>query len=91
MLKFQKKIFLLKTEKNGDVRKESRTIDFLNYLNTLLRNESSTSFRNLNLETFSIISLTKIVGLVEWCENTSTVKTLVENIWRDKKQPLDFQ
>jgi hypothetical protein len=32
----KQKNFLLKYENSGDVRKESRTIDFINFLNVLL-------------------------------------------------------
>lgn len=69
--------FLLKWDTNGDMVKESRIIDFANYVNNILKHDSECKKLSLNLHTYSIMPLSKKTGLIEWMDNTSTLKTLI--------------
>lgn len=79
------RIFLIKREPKGDVRKESRTMDFINYSLFLMQSSSSTSKRNFDIPTYSIIPLTSRYSLIEWCENTTTLRTILDNLYNEKK------
>lgn len=71
--------FLMKRESssNTDVRKESRVIDMIDYLDQILKNDSITKKFKLTMRSYVIISLTRNVNLVEWVEGTNTLKNLI--------------
>jgi serine/threonine-protein kinase ATR len=74
--------FLLKFDKQGDLRKEQRFIEFANLCNKMLEQDKQASLRGLHLRTYSITPLSKCAGLIEWIQNTSTMKTLVTDHWK---------
>lgn len=80
--------YLLKYEPKSDVRKESRTIEFINYLNFLLKNDDETYARGIEVPSYYIVPLTKRLSLVEWCESTMTIKNIVEKLWEEKQMKL---
>lgn len=80
--------FILKHEtliKGGkeslDVRKESRAIDFANFVNEIFRTEKETKDKNFEMKTFAINSLSHNVNLVEWVEGTQTIGGIVKKLW----------
>ena len=58
--------FLLKCDKNGDLRKEQRFIDFAVLCNKMLENDAESRKRNLRMRTYSIVPLSRQTGLIEW-------------------------
>jgi len=74
--------FLLKYDKLGDLRKESRFIEFAALCNKMLENDEESRKRNLRLRTYSIVPLSRNSGLIEWIKNTSTLKSLVADSWK---------
>mmetsp|Transcript_25760 Transcript_25760/g.25040 ORF Transcript_25760/g.25040 Transcript_25760/m.25040 type:complete len:682 (+) Transcript_25760:1053-3098(+) len=74
--------FLLKCDKYGDLRKEQRFIDFAVLCNKMLENDSESRKRNLRLRTYAIVPLSRNSGLIEWIQNTSTLKTVVGDFWK---------
>ena len=85
------RLFLIKREPKGDVRKESRTMDFINFAIFLLQSASSTSKRNFEIETFSIIPLTSRYSLIEWCEKTSTIRSILDSAYSEKKLMINIR
>ena len=85
------RVFLIKREPKGDVRKESRTMDFINFALFLLQSASSTSKRNFNIDTYSIIPLTSRYSLIEWCENTATIRSILDPIYSEKKIMINLR
>jgi serine/threonine-protein kinase ATR len=69
--------FLLKLEKNGDLRKDNRLMEFNTVVNRLLNEDPEGRRRLLRLRTFSVICLNEECGLLEWVENTSCVRHLI--------------
>ena len=74
--------FLLKCDQLGDLRKEARFIEYSNLVNKILEQDFEWVKRNLKLSTFWIIPLTKNIGLIEWIDQTSTLKSIVSEYWR---------
>jgi len=73
--------FLFKFEKRGDVRKEQRTIDFAEFINTCLQNSRFGEDSDFQMKTFSIIPLSCRLNLSEWLQNTATIKSLIIEEW----------
>jgi serine/threonine-protein kinase ATR len=78
--------FLLKCDKYGDLRKEQRFIEFAGLCNKMLENDSEAFKRNLRLRTYAIVPLSRNTGLIEWINNTTTLKSVVGEYW--KKQNI---
>lgn len=74
--------FLLKCDKYGDLRKEQRFIDFAVLCNKMLEGDAESRKRNLRLRTYAIVPLSRNSGLIEWIQNTSTLKTIVGDYWK---------
>ena len=69
---------LFKFEERGDVRKEHRIIKFADYFNCILSKYNKTKNKQLKLRTYSIISLTQSMNLVEMIPNVQTLKSVVK-------------
>lgn len=52
----------------------------------MLDNDSETRKRNLKLRTYAIVPLSRNTGLIEWIQNTTTIKSIVGDYW--KKQNM---
>jgi phosphatidylinositol kinase/protein kinase (PI-3 family) len=78
--------FLLKCDTYGDLRKEQRFIEFAGLCNKMLEMDSEASKRNLRLRTYAIVPLSRNTGLIEWINNTTTLKSVVGEYW--KKQNI---
>jgi len=74
--------FLLKCDKYGDLRKEQRFIDFAVLCNKMLEGDAESRKRNLRLRTYAIVPLSRNTGLIEWIQNTSTLKNIVGDYWK---------
>jgi serine/threonine-protein kinase ATR len=74
--------FLLKHDKFGDLRKEQRFIDFAGLCNKMLETDPETRKRNLRLRTYAIVPLSRNSGLIEWINNTTTLKCVVSEYWK---------
>jgi phosphatidylinositol kinase/protein kinase (PI-3 family) len=58
--------FLLKYDKQGDLRKEQRFIDFAVLCNKMLQQDPEARQRGLRMRTYSIVPLSQKTGLIEW-------------------------
>ena len=73
--------FLCKREDKGDMRKDSRLMEFNTMLNRLFRTNPESAKRALHLRTFSVCPLNEECGLIEWVPNTHTLRTLLAKIY----------
>eukprot|EP00397_Hematodinium_sp_SG-2012_P007115 GEMP01007157.1.p1 GENE.GEMP01007157.1~~GEMP01007157.1.p1 ORF type:complete len:972 (+),score=191.34 GEMP01007157.1:93-2918(+) len=71
--------FLLKSEKRGDLRKDSRLMEVATMLNHLLAKDPESRRRNLELSTYCVLPLKDTVGLIEWVPNTRSLKLVIED------------
>lgn len=69
--------FLCKKEIKGDMRKNSRMMEFNTVVNRLLKESGDSRTRHLSLRTFSVLPMTEECGLIEWVPNTTGFRHLV--------------
>uniref|UniRef100_A0A8R1HG24 non-specific serine/threonine protein kinase n=1 Tax=Caenorhabditis japonica TaxID=281687 RepID=A0A8R1HG24_CAEJA len=77
--------FLLKGHE--DPRQDERVMQLFGLVNTLLANNSETCRRNLAIQRYSIVALSKDSGLIGWVPNCDTLHTLVKE-YREKKAKI---
>lgn len=70
--------FLIKHEPESDVRKESRIMDFIEYLNFMLKTDEHTKDQNFHLRTYAILPLSSKVNLIEFLENSEILTDIFE-------------
>ena len=73
-------VFLCKKEVKGDMRKNSRMMEFSSVVNRLLRKAADSRVRALRLRTFSVLPLTEECGLIEWVPHTHNFRMLVKEM-----------
>ena len=48
----------------------------------MLENDAEARKRNLRLRTYAIVPLSRNTGLIEWIQNTNTLKNIVGDYWK---------
>lgn len=71
--------FLLKYDKNNDLRKEARFIDFCTLVNKMLDADAQARNIGLKLRTYALVPLGRHSCMIEWIKGTSTLKSIVAN------------
>jgi serine/threonine-protein kinase ATR len=79
--------FLCKQEKNGDLRKDNRMMEFNHTVNRVLQESADGRRRNLRLRTFAVVCLNEECGILEWVNNTSCIRHLITEA--HQQYPLD--
>lgn len=74
--------FLCKAERRGDLRKDSRMMQFAVMVNKLLAKNPDTRRRNLEVRTFYVVIFEKSCGLLEWVPNTRGMRPIIDDLWR---------
>eukprot|EP00177_Eucheuma_denticulatum_P000643 GFKZ01001157.1.p1 GENE.GFKZ01001157.1~~GFKZ01001157.1.p1 ORF type:complete len:878 (+),score=116.22 GFKZ01001157.1:427-3060(+) len=69
--------FLAKKETAGDMRKDSRLMEFVTVVNRLLSKDSSSCRRELELKTYAVLPLTEEAGMLEWVNDLDPMRKLV--------------
>ena len=70
--------FLCKQEKDGDLRKDVRMMEFNNSVNRLFQHDAQGGRqRNLRLRTYAVVCLNEECGILEWVENTECLRHLI--------------
>lgn len=69
--------FLVKQEKNGDLRKDVRMMEINTIINRLLRSDNGGRVRKLRLRIYCVMCLNEECGLLEWVPNTFGLRNLV--------------
>ncbi|TRY56699.1 hypothetical protein DNTS_012969 [Danionella cerebrum] len=57
-----------------DLRQDQRIEQLFGVMNIILSQDAACSQRSLSLRTYQVIPITSRIGLIEWMENTSTLK-----------------
>lgn len=71
--------FLCKQEKDGDLRKDARLMEFNTTVNRLLQEDSQGRKRKLLLRTYAVVCLNEVCGVLEWVNNTSCLRHVVND------------
>jgi len=69
--------FLCKQEKNGDLRKDARMMEFNTAVNRLFQADAEGRRRNLRLRTYAVVCLNEECGILEWVDNTAHLRHLI--------------
>uniref|UniRef100_A0A8C4S1N9 DNA-dependent protein kinase catalytic subunit n=1 Tax=Erpetoichthys calabaricus TaxID=27687 RepID=A0A8C4S1N9_ERPCA len=62
-----------------DLRQDQRIEQLFGVMNIILSRDAACSQRNLQLKTYHVIPMTTRIGLIEWLENTCTLKEFLLN------------
>uniref|UniRef100_A0A803SLW3 DNA-dependent protein kinase catalytic subunit n=1 Tax=Anolis carolinensis TaxID=28377 RepID=A0A803SLW3_ANOCA len=62
-----------------DLRQDQRIEQLFDVMNTILSRNAACSQRNMQLKTYQVIPMTTRIGLIEWLENTCTLKEFLMN------------
>merc|ERR1712032_195471 len=73
---------LCKAERRGDLRKDSRMMEFGVMVNQLLQKHPDAHRRNLEVRTFNVVIFAESCGLIEWVSNTRGMRHIVDDLWR---------
>jgi serine/threonine-protein kinase ATR len=73
--------YLCKQEKNGDLRKDARLMEFNAVINRMLQRDVSGRHRRLRLRTYSVVCLNEECGLLEWVPHTTALRTLIADAY----------
>eukprot|EP00435_Cladocopium_sp_Y103_P066163 s137_g28.t1 len=77
--------FLCKAEKRGDLRKDSRLMEFAAMVNQLLAKSPDANRRNLAVRTFHVVIISEKCGLLEWVPNTKGLRHVIDDLWKTRK------
>ncbi|XP_047423865.1 DNA-dependent protein kinase catalytic subunit isoform X2 [Mugil cephalus] len=72
-----------------DLRQDQRIEQLFAVMNILLSHDTSCTQRGLQLRTYQVIPINTRIGLIEWMENTSTLKDFLYNsVTKDEKERI---
>jgi len=71
--------FLFKRE-DGDMRKDTRLIDFVTVVNRLLSKDASANARKLSLRTYAVHPITDVCGILEWVSDLIPLRGAVASL-----------
>ncbi|TBU47261.1 hypothetical protein BD309DRAFT_856414 [Dichomitus squalens] len=74
--------------KKDDLRKDGRLMDFNAILNKLLRKDSASRRRQLNIRTYGVVSLNEECGLIQWVPNTVPVRPILQTLYARRGRQL---
>lgn len=86
--------FLCKQEKDGDLRKDARLMEFNTAVNRLLTEDPEGRKRHLRLRTYAVVCLNEECGILEWVNNTDCLRQLItksHSYWPDFYPPLSYK
>ncbi|XP_032407093.1 DNA-dependent protein kinase catalytic subunit [Xiphophorus hellerii] len=69
-----------------DLRQDQRIEQLFAVMNIVLSHDTSCTRRGLQLRTYQVIPITTRIGLIEWMENTCTLKEFLENTMTGDEQ-----
>lgn len=69
-----------------DLRQDQRIEQLFEIMNVILSRDAACSQRNMQLRTYRVVPMTSRLGLIEWIENTFTLKDiLLNNMTQEEK------
>ncbi len=86
--------FLCKQEKDGDLRKDSRMMEFNSVVNRLLQDDAEGARRGLRLRTFAVVCLNEECGILEWVNHTDCIRTLISqahSFWPEQYPNMGYR
>uniref|UniRef100_A0A4W4HQJ6 DNA-dependent protein kinase catalytic subunit n=1 Tax=Electrophorus electricus TaxID=8005 RepID=A0A4W4HQJ6_ELEEL len=69
-----------------DLRQDQRIQQLFGVMNIILKQDAACSQRSLTLRTYQVVPITSRIGLIEWMENTCTLKDFLAGSRTKKEQ-----
>ncbi|XP_033494873.2 DNA-dependent protein kinase catalytic subunit isoform X1 [Epinephelus lanceolatus] len=69
-----------------DLRQDQRIEQLFAVMNILLSHDATCTHRGMQLRTYQVIPITTRIGLIEWMENTCTLKDFLQSTMTDEEQ-----
>ncbi|KAG7524628.1 DNA-dependent protein kinase catalytic subunit [Solea senegalensis] len=69
-----------------DLRQDQRIEQLFSVMNILLSHDAACTRRGLQLRTYQVIPINTRIGLIEWMENTTTLKEFLNSTMTDDEQ-----
>lgn len=69
-----------------DLRQDQRIEQLFSVMNIVLSHDTACTHRGLQLRTYQVIPINTRIGLIEWMENTCTLKDFLTGTMTDKEQ-----
>ncbi|XP_054478556.1 DNA-dependent protein kinase catalytic subunit [Anoplopoma fimbria] len=69
-----------------DLRQDQRIEQLFAVMNILLSHDAACTHRGMQLRTYQVIPITTRIGLIEWMENTCTLKEFLYSTMTDEEQ-----
>ncbi|KAM8881271.1 DNA-dependent protein kinase catalytic subunit [Synchiropus picturatus] len=69
-----------------DLRQDQRLEQLFSVMNILLSHDAPCTHRGLQLRTYQVIPITTRIGVIEWMENTCTLKEFLHSTMTEKEQ-----
>ena len=67
-----------------DLRKDSRWMEYVTVVNSLLQRDPDASRRRLSVRTFAVIPLNEDCGIIEWVDHTHPIRPIIMSIYRER-------
>uniref|UniRef100_A0A8C5C786 DNA-dependent protein kinase catalytic subunit n=1 Tax=Gadus morhua TaxID=8049 RepID=A0A8C5C786_GADMO len=74
-----------------DLRQDQRIEQLFGVMNTMLAGHAPCTLRSLQLRTYQVIPITSRIGLIEWMENTCTLKELLARSRTPAESSVDMR
>ncbi|CAG9318017.1 unnamed protein product [Blepharisma stoltei] len=84
-----RRYFLCKYERSSDMRKESRVASIIETANRILEKDPKAKRLGIRFPSYSLIPIGSDCGIVEWVENTATLKSIITQQWLKNGIKLD--
>ncbi|KAJ1881421.1 serine/threonine-protein kinase M1, partial [Coemansia sp. S17] len=65
-----------------DLRKDARLMEFNSMINQLLRSNTQTQKRGLNIRTYAVVPLNEECGLIQWVDNTAGLRHIIMKLYK---------
>lgn len=87
----QQKLINFLCKPNDDLRKDARVMEFNSMLNRLFELEVESRKRSLLIKTYAVLALGSNYGIIEWVENTLTLKSSITAYHQRAKPPVNLR
>ncbi|XP_053571003.1 LOW QUALITY PROTEIN: DNA-dependent protein kinase catalytic subunit [Bombina bombina] len=69
-----------------DLRQDQRIEQLFDIMNIILSHDAACSQRHMQLKTYQVIPMTTRIGLIEWLDNTCTMKDFIMNAMSEEER-----
>lgn len=71
--------YLAKKETQGDIRRDSRLVEFITVVNRLLSRDVGARGRKVALKTYAVLPLSEETGMIEWVNDLEALRAVVQS------------